>query len=40
MIHQLRLYEIFGHNKIAFHARFRNHATRIMQKYGFNIVAM
>ena len=40
MIHQLRIYEIFEHNKSAFHARFRDHAMRIMQKYGFDIVAM
>ncbi|NOH03403.1 MAG: NIPSNAP family containing protein [Chloroflexi bacterium] len=38
MIHQLRIYEIFEHNKAAFHARFRDHATRIMRKYGFNIL--
>jgi hypothetical protein len=40
MIHQLRIYEIFEHNKSAFHARFRDHAMRIMQKYDFEIVAM
>jgi heme-degrading monooxygenase HmoA len=40
MIHQLRIYEIFEHNKSAFHTRFRDHAQRIMQKYGFKIVAM
>jgi heme-degrading monooxygenase HmoA len=40
MIHQLRIYEIFEHNKSAFHERFRDHAARIMRKYGFNIVAM
>jgi heme-degrading monooxygenase HmoA len=40
MIHQLRIYEIFEHNKSAFHARFRDHAMRIMRKYGFDIVAM
>ncbi|HEV8436483.1 MAG TPA: NIPSNAP family protein [Methylomirabilota bacterium] len=40
MIHQLRIYEIFEHNKAAFHERFRDHAARIMQKYGFDIVAM
>ena len=40
MIHQLRIYEIFEHNKTAFHARFRDHAMRIMQKYGFEIIAM
>ncbi len=40
MIHQLRIYEIFEHNKAAFHDRFRDHATRIMKTYGFNILAM
>ena len=40
MIHQLRIYEIFEHNKQAFHERFRDHAARIMQKYGFRIVSM
>lgn len=40
MIHQLRIYEIFEHNKAAFHERFRDHAARIMRKYGFQIVAM
>jgi hypothetical protein len=39
MIHQLRIYEIFEHNKAAFHDRFRDHAARIMQTYGFNILA-
>ena len=40
MIHQLRIYEIFEHNKAAFHARFRDHAVRIMRTYGFHILAM
>jgi hypothetical protein len=40
MIYQLRIYEIFEHNKVAFHERFRDHAARIMRKYSFNIVAM
>ena len=39
-VHQLRIYEIFDHNKQAFHDRFRDHAMRIMKKYDFNIVAM
>jgi hypothetical protein len=30
VVHQLRIYEIFDHNKQAFHDRFRNHAMRIM----------
>ena len=40
MIHQLRIYEIFEHNKAAFHECFRHHAARIMQTYGFDIFAM
>ena len=40
VIQQLRIYEIFDHNKAAFHARFRDHAQRIMRGYGFRIVAM
>jgi heme-degrading monooxygenase HmoA len=40
VIHQLRIYEIFERNKPAFHARFRDHAARIMRTYGFEIVAM
>lgn len=39
-IHQLRIYEIFEHNKAAFHERFRDHAVRIMERHGFKIVAM
>ncbi len=40
MIHQLRIYEIFERNKEAFHDRFRDHASRIMRFYGFDIIAM
>ena len=40
MIHQLRIYEIFEHNKSAFHNRFRDHAVRIMKTYGFHILSM
>ena len=39
MVHQLRIYEIFEHNKAAFHDRFRDHAARIMRTYGFEIIA-
>ena len=39
-IQQLRIYEIFERNKVAFHARFRDHAQRIMKRHGFDIVAM
>ena len=40
MIHQLRIYEIFEHNKAAFHARFRDQCIPIMERYGFDIVEM
>ncbi len=40
MIHQLRIYEIFEHNKAAFHARFRDHAVRIMRRHGFDFVGL
>ena len=39
MIHQLRIYEIFVPNKRAFHDRFRDHAWRIMRRYGFRVLA-
>jgi heme-degrading monooxygenase HmoA len=39
-IHQLRVYEIFEHNKAQFHARFRDHAVRIMARHGFTILAL
>jgi hypothetical protein len=39
-IHQLRIYEVPHENLQVFHERFRDHAARIMKKYGFNIVAM
>jgi heme-degrading monooxygenase HmoA len=40
MIHQLRIYEIFDDNKDAFHARFRDHAARLMRRHGFRILDM
>ncbi len=40
MVQQLRIYEIFEHNKEAFHARFRDHAMRIMRRHGFRFVAL
>ncbi len=40
MINQLRTYQIFPQTRDAFHARFRDHAARIMQRYGFRIQAM
>lgn len=39
-LYQLRIYEIFNHNKQAFHERFRNHAARIMGKYSFRLIDM
>ncbi len=39
-LHQLRIYEIDPSKRIAFHDRFRDHATRIMDSYGFRILAM
>ncbi|MDR6371161.1 heme-degrading monooxygenase HmoA [Chryseobacterium bernardetii] len=39
-IHQLRIYEIPKENKLVFLDRFRDHALRIMKKYGFTIVAI
>jgi hypothetical protein len=39
MIHQLRIYEIFEANKDAFHARFRDHAARIIDAPGRDAAA-
>lgn len=39
-IHQIRIYEIFEHNKQFFHDRFRDHAARIMRRHGFDLVGM
>jgi len=39
-VQQLRIYEIFDRSKQAFHDRFRDHAQRIMKRYGFDIIAM
>jgi hypothetical protein len=38
MIYELRRYELFAHNKKAFHERFETHALRIMGKYGFKLI--
>ena len=40
MINELRIYEIFDNNSAAFHARFRDHAARLMREHGFDILAM
>ncbi|PYM28461.1 MAG: hypothetical protein DMD78_00060 [Candidatus Rokuibacteriota bacterium] len=37
---ELRIYEIFEKNKGAFHARFRDHAARLMRRHGLRIVDM
>ena len=39
VVHELRIYEIFDGNKSAFHNRFRDHAMRIMARYGFHIIS-
>jgi len=39
-VQQLRIYQIFEHNKAAFHQRWRDHALRIMARHGFRIAAM
>jgi heme-degrading monooxygenase HmoA len=39
-IHQLRIYTLPKENRQVFHERFRDHAQRIMKKYGFNIVSI
>lgn len=39
-VYQLRIYEIFETNKVAFHQRFRDHAMRIMARHGFDIIAL
>ncbi|WP_106915919.1 NIPSNAP family protein [Chryseobacterium aurantiacum] len=39
-IHQLRIYEIPKENRQVFLDRFRDHALRIMKKYGFTIVSI
>lgn len=39
-VHQLRIYEVDPTKRVAFHERFRDHATRIMSAHGFRILAM
>lgn len=38
MIHQLRIYELTDRGRSEFRGRFRDHAARIMQRYGFKIL--
>jgi hypothetical protein len=39
-LHQLRIYRVPAANREAFHARFRDHATRMMARHGFTIRGM
>lgn len=39
-VHQLRIYEIPKENRQVFLDRFRDHALRIMEKYGFHIIGL
>lgn len=39
-LYQLRIYEVAADRREAFHARFRDHAMRIMARYGFEIAAL
>lgn len=38
-LHQLRIYRVHGGNETVFHARFRDHALRIMDRHGFDVIA-
>jgi hypothetical protein len=38
MIYELRRYELFSHNKKAFHDRFQNHFLPLSEKYGFKLI--
>lgn len=39
-VQQLRIYTLYDNTKEAFHARFRDHAMRIMARHGFRIIAL
>lgn len=39
-MYQLRIYEVNPEKRTEFHDRFQHHAMRIMEKYGFKIVAI
>jgi hypothetical protein len=39
-LYQLRTYQLLPQSKAIFHARFRDHAMRIMQRHGFHIQAI
>lgn len=38
-LHQLRIYRVHEGNETAFHERFRDHALRIMDRHGFDVIA-
>jgi len=39
-IYQLRIYEVSPDKREVFHTRFKDHALRIMKRYGFEIIAL
>lgn len=39
-VHQLRVYDLEPGKTSVFHARFRDHAARIMRRHDFKILAM
>lgn len=38
-LYQLRIYQLNEPSKARFHARFRDHALRIMKRHGFDVAA-
>ncbi len=40
MIHQLRIYQVNPNLLAEFDARFKDHAKRIMERYGFRVTSM
>lgn len=39
-VYQLRIYEVSPDKRDVFHNRFKNHALRIMKRYGFEVIAL
>ena len=39
-VYQLRIYEVSADKRDVFHSIFKNHALRIMKRYGFDAVAL
>ncbi len=39
-VHQIRIYDLVEGKEDAFHARFRDHTVRIMNRHGFKILSM